>query len=51
MMTMGSNRKQYTSAGAKKIAEQKQNNKITPKRNAKRVDVHGDGKPNHSRSR
>jgi hypothetical protein len=46
---MGSNRKQYTGAGAKKIAEQKKDNKVNPKRESKRVNVHGDGKPNHSR--
>jgi len=48
---MGSNRKQYSSGRARKLAEQRKNNKTIPKRNAKRVDVHGDGKPNHSRSR
>ena len=48
---MGNNRKIYTGAGAKKIAEQKKGNESKPKRDSKRVNVHGDGRPNQNRNR
>lgn len=46
---MGSNRKNHKSAAAKQLASRPQ--KTNPERNAKRVNVHGDGKPNHNRNR
>jgi hypothetical protein len=46
---MGSNHKNYKSEAAKRLAARPQK-KVAP-RPAKRVDVHGDGKPNHNRSR
>jgi hypothetical protein len=46
---MGSGNKKYTSPGAKKIQEQKKDNKRPEQRKAKRANVHGDGKPNHNR--
>jgi len=46
---MGSNRKNYKIATAKRLTSRPQ--KTNPERNAKRVNVHGDGKPNRNRNR
>jgi hypothetical protein len=48
---MGTGNKNYKSPGAKRIAEQRKKSNPNPRRPAKRVNVHGDGKPNHNRNR